>query len=373
MKMACLQFMIILFLFSSCTKQITQTNLPNASQRTASALSSLSASATAMPATYFDSLFTRSTAGQWTGGDVAYSHLLPDGRSMWLWGDSFVDTVYADRHRPYDAFIHNCIVLTNPQGLFTTLYNGSKKLPKPFFNATDPYYYWPNCAFLAKNETQAYVMMVRVKANGDGGTFGFDVTGNAFGIVSLPGMKLQKITVMPTNTKIDWSSATYEEGDYVYIYGAEGTSTFPNTKYMHVMRTSRSKPFNKTEFYTGSGWSTDTAKSARLLDDVSESYSVFASGGKYYVLSQEGILLSSNIYLWDAASPVGPFTNKRLVYTTPETKGNIITYNATAHTEFTNGAGDLLVGYCTNSLNGKDIYTNADNYRPYFVWIHNWQ
>lgn len=363
----------ILPLFLSCSKQVNNKETVNKDSRAAITTSSLASSITATSATYFDSLFTRYTAGQWTGGDVAYSHLLPDGRSMWLWGDSFVDTVYADRHRPYDAFIHNSIVLTNPQGLFTTLYNGTKKLPKPYFNGKDPYYYWPNCAFLAKGETQAYTMLTQVKATGQGGTFGFTVTGNAFGIIALPGMKLQKITVMPTNTKVDWASATYEEGDYAYIYGAEGTTTFPNTKYMHVMRTSRSRPFAKTEFYTGTGWSTDTAKSARMLDGVSESYSVFKSGSKYYVLSQEGILLSSKIYLWDAASSVGPFTNKRLLYTTPQTKGNIITYNATAHTEFTNASGDLLVGYCINSLNGKDIYTNADNYRPYFVWVHGWQ
>src|SRR5258706_6082417 len=76
---------------------------------------------TAIPATYFDSLFTRSESGQWTGGDVAYSHLLPDGRSFWLFGDSFVDTVFPDRHRPHDYFIHSTIVLTDAMKNFTTL------------------------------------------------------------------------------------------------------------------------------------------------------------------------------------------------------------------------------------------------------------
>ncbi len=363
-------FLLAILLFS-CTKPLTETPSLAADEKLVSNLSSLDA-VSATPATYFDSLFTRYKAGEWTGGDVAYSHLLPDGKSLWLWGDSFVDTVYADRHRPVDAFIHNTIVLTNPQGLFTTLYNGTKKNPKPYFKANDPYFYWPNCAFLTANGKQIYVMMVRVKATGDGGLFGFETVGNAFGIIDAATLKLQKITVMPTNNKVDWSSATLEEGDYVYIYGAESTSVFPNTKYMHLMRTSRSKPFAKTEFYTGTGWSSDTAKSIRMQDGVSESYSVFNYNGKYYLLSQEGILLSNKIYLWDAASPTGPFTRKRLVYTTPQSGGNIITYNATAHTEFMNN-GNLLVGYCLNSFNGKDLYTNADNYRPYFVYLSGWQ
>lgn len=306
------------------------------------------------------------------GWHVAVSLLLPDGRSMWLWGDSFVDTVYADRHRPYDAFIHNSIVLTHPDGLFTTLYKGTANRPKPYFNSPDPYFYWPASAFLNKAKDRVYVMMIQVKATGEGGLFGFEVTGNAVAVLSLPDMTIQRIKVMPTNNKIDWSSATYTEGNYVYIYGAEGTSTFPNTKYMHVMRTAVGNPFKKAEFYTGSGWSTDTAKSARLQSGVSEQYSVFKHNSKYYLLSQEGTLLSSNIYMWDAASPVGPFTRKRKVYTTPEANGNIITYNATAHTQFMQN-GNLLVGYCTNSLNGNDIWTNADNYRPYFVWLSGWQ
>jgi len=69
-------------------------------------------SITAVPAVYFDSLFTRHHAGEWTGGDIAYSRLLPDGRSFWLFGDAFTDTVYPDRHRPHDGFTHSVIVLT---------------------------------------------------------------------------------------------------------------------------------------------------------------------------------------------------------------------------------------------------------------------
>ncbi len=365
-KLCCIASLVL----TACSKQMT--GKPEVSANAAATGSSAAITATTTPATYFNDLFTRYNAGEWTGGDVAVSQLLPDGRSMWLWGDSFVDTVFADRHRPYDAFIHNSVVLTNPQGLFTTLYKGTAKRPRPFFPGTDPYFYWPDCAFINKSQNKVYVMMVRVKATGDGGLFGFETAGNAYAVLSLPDMRLLKTTVLPTNAKIDWSSATYTEGNYAYIYGAEGTSTYPNTKYMHVMRTALSNPFLKMEYYTGSGWSTDTAASTRLQDGVSEQYSVFKYNSKYYLLSQEGILLSSKIFMWDAASPVGPFSRKRKIYTTPQTHGNIITYNATAHTEFTQN-GQLLIGYCTNSVDGKDIYTDADNYRPYFIWAGNWQ
>ena len=360
---------VLLVLIASCKKDMKNSV---AAQSVASANASTS-NVKAVPATIFDSLFTRYEAGQWTGGDVAYSHPLPDGRDMWLFGDSFVDTVFPSRRRPADPFIHSTIVLSDEHGLINTLYNGTAKNPRPFFEAEEPTQLWPNCAFISKNEKHVFVMMAVIKATGEGGLFGFKFSGNAVGILSLPDLKLEKIITISNNPKIDWSSATYEEGGYVYIYGAESTDKFPNTKYMHVCRTSLSNPLQQLEFYTGDGWSKDSAKSARLQSGVSEQYSVFKHQDKYYLLSQEGILLSPTIYMWDAASPTGPFTNKRKVYTTPQSDGkNIITYNAIVHTEFTSN-NKLLVGYCTNSLDGKNIYRNADNYRPYFIYISNWQ
>jgi hypothetical protein len=356
----------LVLLITSCKKEFTQ-----GSQKNAESINSAetATSIIATPATYFDSLFTRYDAGQWTGGDVASSYRLPDGRSFWLFGDSFVDTVYADRHRPFDPFIHNSIVLTDASANFiTTLYGGTAQNPKPFFNAVEPKEYWPNSAFTSQDQTTLFVMIATIKVNGDGGLFGFDVIGNSVGILSLPDCKLLKIVDISHNPKVDWSSGTYEEGDYVYIYGAESTKY---NKFMHVARTNRKNPFRKMEYYNGSAWVSDSAQSARMQSGLSEQYSVFKYQNKYYLLSQAN-LLGADIYLWDAASPVGPFTNKRKIYHTPQAGGNIITYNATAHTEYIQN-NQLLVGYCVNSFNGLDIYRNADNYRPYFIWVSNWQ
>lgn len=360
-------FLGLCLLLFSCRKQFNIAAQSNAVEKI------ISGGISAIPATYFDSLFTRFKKGEWTGGDVAYSHILPDGKSFWLFGDSFVDTVYADRHRPLKPFIHSTIVLTNNSGVFTTLYNGTVKDPRPFFEATEPRQLWPNCAFISKDNKHIYVLMVVIKTTGEGGLFGFETVGNAAGILSLPELTLEKTIIINNHPKIDWSSATLEEGDYVYIYGAESTDKLPYTKYMHVCRTLRSNPLSKMEFYTGSGWSKDSSLSTRLQSGVSQQYSVFKIQNKYYLLSQEGIFLSPDIYIWDAASPVGPFTRKRKIYTAPQSGDNIITYNATVHTEFTTADNKLLVGYCTNSLDGTDIFKNADNYRPYFIWVSNWQ
>ena len=50
----------------------------------------------AVPDTYFTNLFIRDCCG-FTGGDGTYSVLLPDGRTVWIFGDTFLGTVLRSR------------------------------------------------------------------------------------------------------------------------------------------------------------------------------------------------------------------------------------------------------------------------------------
>src|SRR5690606_11911686 len=91
----------------------------------------------------FNRLFQRSGDG-WTGGDGTLSVALPDGRTLWLFGDSFLGTVSADRSRPSDApFIRNSMIVQNGVAL-ETLYQNAGGTPVAFFNpdAAD-HWYWP--------------------------------------------------------------------------------------------------------------------------------------------------------------------------------------------------------------------------------------
>ncbi len=362
---------VISALLPSCKKDLNQINNNSIN---ASSVANAASDITTTKAIYWDSVFTR-YGGGWTGGDAAVSYPLPDGRVMWLWGDSFLDTVYPDRHRPIIGFIHNQIVTTNLEGgEFTTYYGGIKRLPKPFFESKDGNtYYWPGYAFMNKNNTQVFVSLDKVKPTGEGGAFGFEVVGVDFGILSFPQLTLQKIVPFSRDKTINWAGNAWEDNNngYVYLYGTESTTW---NKYVHVARTTKNNPMGDITYYDGNGWVKDPSKSTRVLGGVSESYTFFKYQNKYYLLSQ-GSLLSRDIYIWDAASPVGPFTQKRLVYTTPSKVGSydVWTYNATAHLEFTTANNQLLVGYCTNAISSFGIWNNADTYRPYFVWASNWQ
>ena len=108
----------------------------------------------ATPSAYWDSVFTRYGNG-WTGGDIAYSYRLPDGRSVWLFGDSFLDTVFSNRRRPVGGFTHSVFTTTRHLGEdFTTIVGGSFENPETLFPAEDPIQYWSNCAFTNTSGTK---------------------------------------------------------------------------------------------------------------------------------------------------------------------------------------------------------------------------
>jgi hypothetical protein len=51
---------------------------------------------------------------------------------------------------------------------------------------------------------------------------------------------------------------------------------------------------------------------------------------------------------------------------------SIYTYNAFVH-EGTGDPNTLLISYNINSFNFADVFKNADNYRPKFITVKNWQ
>jgi hypothetical protein len=103
------------------------------------------------------------------------------------------------------------------------------------------------------------------------------------------------------------------------------------------------------------------------MDGVANEFSVTKFQGRYTLVTSDATEpLSTKIVMYRSDSLEGPFTNKTVLYTTPETSGNVFTYNAKAHPEL-GSDGRLLVTYNVNSFDTADVYKNVDNYRPRYV------
>lgn len=308
----------------------------------------------------FNQLFTRYSG--WTGGDATYSIPLPDGRIMWLFGDSFIGTVKPDRSRTGNAFLRNAVMIQDGDQM-TTLIGGATAFLAP----SDPgWWYWPGHG-LAHGDT-LQVVFFGFKSTG-GGAWDFAYASVDVATFHLPDLSLisveRKVTDPPTN----YGACVLQDGDYTYLYGSEKVGL---SKFMHVARVHGTDLNGAWEYFNGTAWTADPAGSARVFAHVSDQFSVFKKDGHYYLLTQHHIL-GDEIYIYDSNSPMIGFDHKKTVYCTPQShQGNLFTYNAFAHTEFSDSNG-LLVSYNVNSSVFGDLFQNADSYRPYFVRIKGWE
>jgi len=76
--------------------------------------------------------------------------------------------------------------------------------------------------------------------------------------------------------------------------------------------------------------------------------------------------IGQSIYSFTADSPTGPWNGRRLAYTTLESGGNIITYNAKEHPQYSTSSNVFLT-YNVNSFDYSDLMSDVHIYRPRFV------
>ena len=304
-------------------------------------------------------------AGRWTGADSAYSVKLPGGRIAWLYSDTFMGTVNADHSRPADSpFIHNSIVVRE-SGTLTTYTGGTTTAPEslvrvPGSDENLDWYWFGDGTVEGKH---LRVTLLEFKKTGTQ-PFDFAFERTAIASFSLLDMHLEGITDRPEGA-LQWGSAIYEDGPYTYVYGVEDLQT---RKYLHLARARSGQLTTGTWQYLGeSGWVTDEASSKRIMDGVSNEISVTKFKGRFTLVTGDATeVLSSKIVMYRSDSLEGPFDNKTLLYQTPETNGNVFTYNAKAHPELGTG-GALLITYNVNSFDTSDVYSNVDNYRPRYI------
>lgn len=326
------------------------------------------------PSNKYNNFFTRYGNG-WTGGDATYSVALPDGRNLWMFGDSFLDTVYADRTRPSSGLIRNCFMLQDGPGYndFTTLVTGSIDEPEAFVNTPDPAneWYWPGDGTVVDDEL--YVFMQLFERTGTG-TFDFHYLQTDLVKFSLPDIsEVSRTTVWEIDDDVFFGATVFEEDSFLYIYSPETQGIF---KYVQLARLPQDNLYAPLTYYNAatSVWQTTyPGTDGRLKKnpsgniDVSAQFSVFYDAGRYRLVTQEG-LLGKNIYTYHSSSPLGPWSGKKKIYTA-DAGPDAWTYNAFVHPQILTTDGYMLMSYNINAMDFFDLFSNADIYRPKFVWI----
>lgn len=307
--------------------------------------------------------------GHWTGGDEAVSVPLPDGRTAWLFSDSFLGQVNPDGSRPANTpMIHNCIVVQDGTTLTATLTGGTPTSPRSLVGSetdSDPSDagWWVDDGLVENN--QLLVFYTHYKHTGAGGPLDIVQVGTALAAFSLPTLTLASLTPISRSSTIKWGTALTDDADYTYIYGVEAAD---GNKYLHVARVANTQPLTANwEYRTDGGWSANESDSMRVMSGVGDGMSVDEIGDEYVLITQDtGQVFNPGIVAYRAATPTGPFTGETYLYRAPDVAGNVIAYDARMHPEFNSG-GKITVGYSVNSLDPAEVHADVQLYRPRFV------
>lgn len=305
----------------------------------------------------------------WTGADGTYSVRLPGGKELWIFSDTFLGQVNPDGSRPpvveeggTTVFLNNSFAVERG-GRLSTIHDGTPAEPEPVMPPRDGnHWYWAGDATVAGG-----IVEVTYQEYERFGPGAWDWRWHRNVVARFaPGRLDQPISVrdLPSGHGVSWASAILRDGGYTYVYGVEDLGS---PKYMHIARVRGHSLLGTWEFRTADGtWSRNEADSARIMSGVANEYSVTRVGSGYVLITHDTTeALSPNIVAYSACSPAGPFTGKQHVYTTPETGGNIFTYNAHAHADVA-GTG-LVVSYNVNSFVNTDNYRDVSIYRPRFL------
>lgn len=319
----------------------------------------------------FNNFFTRREPG-FTGGDGTYSVKLPDGRNIWIFGDTFIGPVSEDntREKTEPKFIRNSFVIQNEDD-FITLHQGEPSEFKSMIippevtsgSATEQeIWYWPGDGFVLHDTLHVFVS--KFTQTGPG-MWDFKFIETALVSFTLPDIReVRHITIKGTlDLQIHFGHAVFETPDYIYIYGL-------GKKGPYVARAAPNSLTEKWEYRVENDWTSIVEKATPMREmNGSEQFSIFQLEDKMVYLTQLGSF-SKEVYSFVSDTPYGPWSDGTLIYTTPIPfdNENLITYNTVAHPQF-NQDGKLLISYNTNSFILEDHYTNAAIYKPRFARI----
>lgn len=318
----------------------------------------------------------RPLSGGWTAGDGTISVPLPDGRVLWLFGDSYiVDVRPSDTTLPCLFQVRNAVMVQNGITFHTLLDSSQTGVQRTFFRDypwSDTSLYWPGSGFVEKDTI--YIFLGKVKNNAS-----MTALGNFVAKLHYPDLKVLSLSPLPDFNKINFGvSVVYDTASgYFLAYGVRANWIVFEP---YIARFKLNHILDEWEYYTGSDWSKDVTNAKKISDGaMCAAYGVVQRNRMYYLISQDNGFLTPgagrHLYAFRSSSPVGPFIGQQLLYTIEDKwKGEyLVTYNAMPHPQVFRDS--LCIGYNVNGNDStcrKDIWTerlNADCYRPKFIAV----
>lgn len=315
---------------------------------------------------------------EFQGADVGADVLLQDGRRLWVFGDTLRSSgINGPR------FVRNSMLVFDDRCANVVIPpDGGAVVP----DRSDGIGYWPMS--IAKVERAGYdlvgVGMQRVRGDdAPGDPAAFTNLGPAIVLfVVAPGRPPQLLKVHDIGADSDdtkrpaWGAAAAVHDGWVYLYGTATPGddlVFGFSLQVARVRADHLLDTSKWRYWDGSGWSANASKATELIGadgGVSQTLSVLESGGRWYAVSKRDEFLGSDLVIWSAPSPTGPFSASAPVAKIPsDLKAGRLRYMPLAHPDLLAKPGTVVVSYSQNATDIADVDKNPFLYRPRFLRV----
>jgi hypothetical protein len=303
-----------------------------------------------------DLLFRRDA--HWVGSDIAASIDLGHERTLWLFGDTFIDE--SGRHtREGSRMVRNTIAIQtgrDPSQAKMMFYWGrtADGRPDSFFPADGSHWFWP--AHGIRVGDRLVLFLSRLRGTGTG--LGFTGAGWRAVMIENPDEEPSRWRVkalkMRDNPLGVGPSSLIRWGERIYAFGAQDqVKSFP----IYVMRWKgedvRKGNLLEPEWWAGAdvGWVADSSRLPRW--PVSENglgVSInYDSVTRRFLEVQTNAFGAADVTIRSAADVTGPWTAQRMIYRPSEFyQPAIMIYLAMAHPELS--GADIVLTYSTNSF-----------------------
>jgi hypothetical protein len=308
---------------------------------------------------------------RWLGADAALSVPLGSGRTLWLFGDTFIATSNA-HVRSESRMVRNTVAIQtgdDPRTASITFHwrqNGDG-LPESFFREQGRRWYWPGHGIRLAEGPLVVFLYAMVKTHGKG--LGFANAGYALAVIDHPDRPAEtwtarNIEAAPNAFDAVPATAVVREGDYVVALAIRQNGVHAGALVRYPVASLMRGDVTRAEWWAGdaSGWVPASSLGKRgpsfVFDDAGSECSLhWEPRTRSFVHVASYGFGASSIAVRTAPALTGPWTSPIVVYRPPESDGpKPFVYAARAHPELAGpDAADLVVTYATNSFEFTDL------------------
>ena len=324
----------------------------------------------------------------WQGADAAYSVPLPDGRDVWIFGD----TLYGKNrvvigHAP--QMVHNSLGIStcDAQGNFHLKYvirRGPHGHAESFFSPRNPnHWYWALDGFAANGDLWVTQLCVEHAKQATPWAMDFATCGSDLARLSHLGHDPQHWTVryfplVPDGVKAYPSATTVVEGKYVYLFALYESVSRP-LLVTRIPLKRLDNPEKSLEYLAADGqWKPgfDPAHAKQVMKTGTTELSIryHPDLKKWLAIMLDPHGFSDKVILRSAPMLTGPWSAPQVIYRIPEMlpspkrDKDTFCYAGKEHPEF-EAPGELDFTYVCNTMDVPKLATNYSIYYPHFIQV----